>query len=332
MLYFLNRRSPFQQQRNVPFRQESLRKKGGVRGLQRNPLFTPLNGFAFGEGSGVSFVNGQSLSKAEAAGISATSKTVGAGGGFGGGVGYVNAFDVGSAYGGGNGGGNVSSIESKYGVNAGAYTSVKDNGLANSTFNGVSAGGGFGSGLFGGLFVTDPDQSLSDALAETAQDLASSNSKDGKGKDKDKESVNLQEAAASLNAGFYANFGNTTGGGGGGFGFTGLQASGIVSAAGGQNPFATANSGVNASANGFGFGGGKTNVGDSIASGGGFGGGQANGGAGGDITANEGVDQAGGGLVEFNATGGGGANGGGSGFVGIGLNPADIAGAYEFSP
>ena len=299
------------------------------------PLFTPLNGFAFGEGSGVSFANGQSFTEAEKmADSTSTSKTVGAGGGFGGGVGYVNAFDVGSAYGGGNGGGNVSSIESKYGVNAGSYTAVGEEGVANSTFNGVSAGGGFGSGIFGGLFVMDPDQSLSDALSEAADDLANSNSKDGKGKDKDKESVNLQEAAASLTAGFYASFGNTTGGGGGGFGFTGLQASGIVSAPSGNGyeSFATANSGVNASANGFGFGGGKTNVGNTTASGGGFGGGQANGDAGGDIDANQNAETDGGGVVEFNATGGGGANGGGAGFVGIGLNPAEIAGAYDFNP
>jgi hypothetical protein len=310
------------------------RKQRTLRGLQKNgPLLTPLNGFAFGEGSGVSFAFGNSLSDStDAATGEATSKTAAAGGGFGGGVGYVNAANVGSAYGGGRGGGNVSSIESKYGVNNGAYTYALDGGFANTTFNGVSSGGGFGSGVFGGLFVLDPDQSLSEALAEAA---AASDDKDkgkgGKKKDKEKTDAQIAEEAAVIQEGFYGSFGNTTGGGGGGFGFSGLYASGIAtSGTGGQvTNYATANSGVNASASGFGFGGGKTNVGNTTASGGGFGGGDANGAAGGDVTGGTATVT---GIADFNATGGGSADGGGAGFIGVGLNPADIAGSYNFNP
>lgn len=300
-----------QQQQNSSFRNQNLRKQR-IRGLKNEQLLTPLNGFAFGEGSGVSFTFGNSL--ADTAGNPAlgasTAKTIAAGGGFGGGVGYVNAANVGSAYGGGNGGGNV--------TNAATNTNALDEGVANSTFNGVSSGGGFGSGVFGGLFVLDPDLSLSEALAEAAD----GDSKNGKkGKDEDVIAAELE----ALNAGFYGSFGNTTGGGGGGFGFTGLYASGTAAAPvnGAGTPFATSNSGVNASAAGFGFGGGKTNIGNATAAGGGFGGGTASGAAGGGIDTI--LDD--GSTTAFNATGGGAANGGGAGFVGIGLNPADVLSA-----
>jgi hypothetical protein len=98
-----------------------------------------LNGFAFGEGSGVAFASGNSLSSSPgvAAG-SATSKNTGEGGGFGGDVGYVAAFDVGSAYGGGRGGGNVSSLESQYGINQGSYTKEFDRSLLSDNLSGRS--------------------------------------------------------------------------------------------------------------------------------------------------------------------------------------------------
>jgi hypothetical protein len=319
------------QYQQKPTFSQTNRKRRTLRGLQKksDPLFTPLNGFAFGEGSGVAFAigNSQSTTPENAAGAS-QSKTAAAGGGFGGGVGYVDATNVGSAYGGGRGGGNVSSLEDDFGVNKGSYAYAVDGGKSNTTFNGVASGGGFGSGIFGGLFVLEADMTLEAALTQTALDAAGG-SKKGKGKNKDKTDAQIAEEAASIAAGFYGSFGNTTGGGGGGFGFTGLYASGESVATPSTTlatTFAKGNSGVNASASGFGFGGGSTNVGNSTAAGGGFGGGDSQGSAGGDIEAGTITDN---GLVSFNATGGGSADGGGAGFVGFGLNPDGVAGVLN---
>jgi hypothetical protein len=308
---------PLKNQQNVSLSQT----RENLRGLKKDdlPLFTPLNGFAFGQGSGVAFAFGNSMSaSADDTDGEAVAMTAAQGGGYGGGVGYVDAPDVGSAYGGGRGGGNVSSLEMNYGVNKGSYTYTLAGGQANTTFNGVSSGGGFGNGKFGGLFVLEPDTTLDEALTQAAADAAKDDKK-GKGKDKDKPQVTEEATIAA--PGFYASFGNTTtGGGGGGFGFTDLYAAGNAVTNNADTPEATAygkgNSGVNASASGFGFGGGSTNLGYVNASGGGFGGGDVDGAAGGQISAGD--DEVGG-DTKFNATGGGSADGGASGFFSTGL-------------
>jgi hypothetical protein len=324
---------PLKNQQNTSFPQKLRALRGLQKGKDNLPILTPLNGFAFGEGSGVSFAFGNSLSTTpnDANGKS-VSETKAQGGGFGGGVGYVDATDVGSAYGGGRGGGNVSSLEMNYGLNKGSYTYAVDGGTVNTTFNGVSSGGGFGSGVFGGLFVLDPDTTLEDALVEAAAEAAKNDKGKGKGKDKDKVQAAVQDEAEALVAGFYGSFGNTTGGGGGGFGFTGLYAAGdsaTINTATGpaqMTAFGKGNSGVNASASGFGFGGGTTNVGNTTAAGGGFGGGDSDGAAGGQISAGSNTVD---GDTSFNATGGGSADGGGAGFIGIGLQPVDVAGVLN---
>jgi hypothetical protein len=317
-------------QQEVASLRQTNQKQKIIRGLKKGdfPILTPLNGFAFGEGSGVGFGAGNSLSETPDNAVGQSSaNTKASGGGSGGGVGYVDAYDVGSAYGGGRGGGNVSSLESEYGIND-VYSYAVDGGGSNASFTGVSSGGGFGSGVFGGLFVLDPETTLEDALVEVAEEAAKDDKgggKKGKGKDDKQDEVLFEEAAADA-AGFYGSFGNKTGGGGGGFGFTGLYSSGEASTDGADatipmmTAFGKANSGVDASASGFGFGGGKTNVGNQTVAGGGFGGGDSDGAAGGEITAgtNE-VD----GETAFNATGGGTADGGGAGFVGVGLQLAD---------
>jgi hypothetical protein len=320
-----------QQNESLPQTEQKLR---ALRGLKKSnlPILTPLNGFAFGEGSGVSFAFGNSLSTTpDNVNGKSVSETKAQGGGFGGGVGYVDAADVGSAYGGGRGGGNVTSLEMNYGLNKGSYTYAVDGATANTTFNGVSSGGGFGSGVFGGLFVLDPDTTLEDALIATAEEAAKDDKGKGKDKDKDKVTAAVVQEAEALVAGFYGSFGNTTGGGGGGFGFTGLYANGDTATNGASmTPMATAfgkgNSGVNASASGFGFGGGSTNVGNMTASGGGFGGGDSDGAAGGTISAGSNTVD---GDTAFNATGGGSADGGGAGFIGVGLQPGDVTNALE---
>jgi hypothetical protein len=239
-----------------------------------------LNGFAFGEGSGVAFAFGNVAAKSSPGGGVVTSKGVSAGGGFGGGLGYVDS-SVGSAYGGGSGGGNVTSAKSEYGLTEGASTYAINGATSNSTFGGQSVGAGRGKGVFGGMFNFTP----------------------------------VPEYYYYYEPGQFqfGSFGNKTGGGGGGITSTGVQTKGYFETLPFLGGYAGGTGSVSSAAAGYGFGGGSLPSGNKTTSAGGAGGGDV-------LSDAFGFASAGLGQVlseaEFNATGDGVADGGGYGYIG----------------
>jgi hypothetical protein len=267
-----------QQQNNTFLRNDSpVSKQRFLRGLS---FIRPLNGIAFGEGSGSAFSFGNVAAKSSIGGGISTTNGVSAGGGFGEGLGYVETA-IGSAYGGGNGGGNVTSIKSEYGMSEGASTYAMRGANAYSTFSGEAYGAGRGKGIFGGLFNFTLDPEYYDTSDPEPTDLS--------------------------------NFGNKTGGGGSGVSDTDVVTEGNAE----TTPFLGGYSGTTGSvasaAAGYGFGGGSLVIGNKTIVAGGAGGGDVLADALGFAFAGYGQTES---EADFNATGDAVADGGAYGYVG----------------